>query len=591
MINFIYYIIVCVGMGKYPKISDDDFYNKVNTIYKRFRIPKSKKTFDEICFPKKFQLQLPQQFLSEYINPKSPYKGILIYHRIGAGKTCTAVRIAEVWKEHKRIIVVVPASLKGNFRNELRSLCANDNYLSETERNELKRLHPLDPEYRDIINRSDERIDQVYNIYSYNKFIQLGKDGELNLRNSVLIIDEIQNMVSESGTYYNTLYDMIYNAPDSLRIVLLSATPMFDKPDEIALTMNLLRIPNELPVGREFYNTFVQIMKNTKNNRYYYKTQNMNIFKDAIKGYVSYFRGAPPYVFPEMTIKYVRCPMSDYQYQAYKNVAKHEEQYDTKKVLEMLTVKDLPNNFYIGTRIVSNIVFPSKKINEKGFELFKGKAITEDLHKYSPKFDKIIRKVERTSGKIFIYSGFKEYGGIKSLVRVLEEFGYQNYLDAGEGRRRFAIWSGDETGPEKEEIRSVFNNTNNLNGSKIKVLIASPSGKEGLSLTAVRQVHVLEPYWNQARLDQIIGRASRFCSHKDVPPEKRHVKIYIYLATFPEYIETTEESVDEHIKYIADQKNKLIREFERAIKEAAIDCKLNKNANVYKGEEDIHCVD
>ena len=397
-------------------------------------------------------------------------------------------------------------------------------------------------------------------------------------------------MVSEAGTYYNTLYDMIYNAPDELRIVLLSATPMFDKPDEIALTMNLLRIPNELPTVREFYNTFVKIVKSSRNNKYYYKVKNMDLFKDAIRGYVSYFRGAPPFTFPEMSIRYVKCPMSDFQYQAYKNVAKHEKRYDTKKILEMLTVKDLPNNFYIGTRIVSNVVFPSKKINEKGFELFKGKAITEDLHKYSPKFDRIMRKIERGSGKIFIYSNFKEYGGIKSLVRVLEEFGYQNYLDAGEGRRRFATWTGDESALIKEEIKTVYNNLNNLDGSKIKILIISPSGKEGLSLTAVQAVHVLDPYWNQSRIDQIIGRASRFCSHKDVPEEKRHVKVYIYIATFPEYVDETEESVDEHISYIAEQKNKLVREFERALKESAIDCELNKNANVYKGEEEINCV-
>ena len=52
----------------------------------------------EICFPKKYTLQLPQKFVAEFINPKTPYKGLLLFHKIGAGKTCGAINIAEKWK-------------------------------------------------------------------------------------------------------------------------------------------------------------------------------------------------------------------------------------------------------------------------------------------------------------------------------------------------------------------------------------------------------------------------------------------------------------------------------------------------------------
>ena len=41
---------------------------------------------------------------------------------------------------------------------------------------------------------------------------------------------------------------------------------------------------------------------------------------------------------------------------------------------------------------------------------------------------------------------------------------------------------------------------------------------------------------------------------------------------------------------MAQRKNRLIQEFEKAIKEAAIDCTLFKNANVYPGEEKLNCV-
>ncbi len=200
-------------MPIYPEITDEDFYERINEIYKKFKVRKDNRDLDDICHPKEFKLQLPQQFLAEFINPKTPYMGVLVYHRIGAGKTCTAVRIAEKWKKYKRIVVVVPASLKGNFRNELRSLCANNNYLKDNERVLLSKLHPSDQKYKDIIAKTDERINEYYEIYSYNKFVDLIKEKKLNLKNTLLIVDEIQNMVSEGGSFYKELYDAIHIAP------------------------------------------------------------------------------------------------------------------------------------------------------------------------------------------------------------------------------------------------------------------------------------------------------------------------------------------------------------------------------------------
>jgi hypothetical protein len=574
---------------KHPNINSDDFNIEIANIYKKFTIPKAKKSFKEICFPKQFELQMPQRFLAEYINPKTPYKGVLVFHRIGAGKTCTAVQVAEEWKHQRKIFVVVPASLKGNFRNELRSLCAGNNYLKANEREKLLKLHPASKEYKEIIEKSDERINEYYKIYSYNKFIDLTLAGEIKLNNALLMIDEIHNMVSENGTYYNTLLELINNSPSNLRIIIMSATPMFDKPYEIGLTMNLLRIENPLPVGKDFDKKFIQIVRNSSGH-IKYRVKNMDLFKESIRGYVSYFRGAPPNVFPEMIVKYVKCEMSDFQYDAYKTVVKNEEKIVKKlnlkkKIEHSLSVSNLPNNFFIGTRVVSNVVFPNKKINETGFESFKGKSVTRDLEKYSTKFNKIMSKIQSSSGKVFVYSGFKEYGGLKSLIQVLDEFGYKDYTKHGEGKKRYAVWSSDENIGTKEEIRAVYNRKDNLNGSKIKILLGSPSIKEGVSLTAVKQVHVLEPYWNTKRLDQVIGRASRFCSHKDLEEDKRVVKVYIYIATHQDEPET----VDQYIQRLSHHKNKLVLEFEKALKEVAVDCRLNKYSSVFPGEEPLKC--
>lgn len=568
--------------SKYPDINDDKFSKKINRIFKNYKIPKDNKTIDQYCKPRKFKLQLPQEFLSNFINPKTPYKGVLVYHRIGAGKTCAAVQIAEQWKKVRRIKVVLPASLKGNFRNELRSFCGGNNYLKPNERKRLAEIQPSDSEYKNIIKKSDERINKYYDIYSYNKFIEYCANNTMSLEKSLLIIDEVQNMVSETGTYYVELKKIINRTKD-IRTVLLSATPMFDKPHELALTMNLLKLPKQMPIGRDFDNMFIK--KSIKGDKITYHPKNMNKFKKYVKGFISYYRGAPPYTFPIMKKRYVKCEMSNFQYRAYKSVMENEGESITKRRLREMNVDTLPNNFYIGTRFVSNIVFPNKKTDVRGYNSFCGKSITTYLERYSAKFHQIYKRLRRP-GKAFVYSGFKEHAGLKSLVRVLEEFGYKNYVYYGPGPKRFAIWSGDEKHHIKEEIKEVFNRKDNLQGRKLKVILGSPSIKEGVSLTAVQSVHVLEPYWNDSRLEQVIGRASRYCSHKDLSEEKRKVMVYIYISVHPKI----EETVDQYIKKLSQGKNKLIKSFEHTVREIAVDCTLNKNANVYdENDDDIDC--
>lgn len=572
----------------YPDIKDNNFYDKITKKFSDYKIPKKNKEFDEICFPKEFKLQIPQKFLAKYINPRTQYTGALMFYRIGAGKTCAAVQICEAWKKKRKIIVVVPASLKNNFRTELRSLCAGEAYLKNDERKLLQKLHPTDEKYQEIIKRSDERIDEYYQIYSNNKFVELAEEKKISLRKSLLIIDEIQNMVSEKGKFYKVLNDTIHNAPKDLRIVVMTATPMFDKPNEIALTMNLLRIPFELPTGREFDKEFINIVE-TKDGKFTYIAKNLDIFKERIKGYVSYFRGAPPYVFPELTVKFVKCEMSSFQYRAYLTVMRDEDRAGTfknrYKIYKSGEIAELPNNFFIGTRLVSNVVYPNKKVGEEGLKSFEGKHITKYLDMYSTKFARIMRKIKNSSGKVFVYSAFKGFAGIKSFIRVLEELGYKNYWENGEGRKRFAVISGDESINQKEEIKTVFNMAGNNDGHKLRILLGTPATAEGFSFFSVRQIHILEPHWNVSMLSQIIGRGSRFCSHKNLPEEERNIKVYVYMATHP----NEDETVDQYINFLATQKNKIINEFEQALKEASIDCNLFKNANVFKGENDIIC--
>jgi len=547
----------------------------------KYRIKQNNKSMKELCIPKKFKLQISQKFLGDFFK-QSKLKGILIYHKIGAGKTCTAVNMAEKLKNKMNIMVVLPAALIGNFKDELRSECPGDIYISSNDRKKLSKLKPGDCEFQNIIKKSNEKIDNHYTIYSYHKFVDLAKSNKIKLRNTLLIIDEVQNMISETGSFHTNLKKTIDNSDDKTRVILLSATPMFDKPVEIAMTLNLLKPNKELLTGVIFNQTFMSIRKNKEG--VYYKAKNLKKFRKMISGMISYYRGASPQTFPQQNFKVVRCNMSKFQFKSYQTAMSTEDNY-LRGSFRNVDILKMPNNFFIGPRIMSNVSFPNKSIGLSGFSSFTGDALMiQNIREYSIKFYKIYKRIGKSKGPVFIYSNFKDIGGLRSLVTFLEARGYKNYKVHGEGKKRFAVWSGDEPHIVKEEIKFIFNQKENHDGSRLKIMLGSPSIKEGVTLLRIEQVHILEPYWNLSRIRQIIGRAIRYCSHKDLPKKRREVDVFMYLATYPK-----EDTIDQYIWKLAKKKYRLIKQFEDALKEKAIDCEIFYEGNNYKDEEPIKC--
>ncbi len=555
--------------------------SNITNEFKKYKIPISNEKMEDFCLPKKFTLQPQQKLLPDLLSSShSPWstdpniRGILVFHQIGAGKTCTAISIGEKFKKLLNIVVVLPAALVGNFLIELRSECAHDEYLTKDERIKLATLKPTQSSYQKIIDKSNDRINKFYTIYSYHKFVSLIQEGTIKkLNNTLLIIDEVQNMISLNGTFYKSLGKIIANSDQTLKIILLSATPMFDRPSEIALTLNLLKRTDHLPVAK-FNQEYMRVQTTKEGPKY--KVRNIQGFRSKIKNLVSYYRGAPPQAYPQAIFKTVKCTMSDFQYKSYLTSLSTEEHF-IRGSFKNVDILNLPQSFFLGPRMISNVAFPNKSIGELGFSSFKGEPLQiQNIGTYSIKFLKIFKKINQADGPVFVYSNFKELGGIKCFITFLESHGWKNYKNYGEGRKRFAVWSGDEPHPLKDEIKYIFNQKSNSDGSKIKIMLGSPSIKEGVSLLRVQQVHMIEPYWNMSRMLQIMGRAVRFCSHKDVPKAKRVVKIYLYLASYP-----GEKTIDQYIWSLAKKKNKLIEYFETALKETAFDCELFINRNSY----------
>ena len=471
----------------YPLLHDKNFQDKIMKKYSIYTTPRKRPSFTELCFPKEYTHQLPQTFVSKFIHPNTPYKGLLIFHRIGAGKTCASILIAMEWVSRRRVIFIVPASLVGNLYKEFRSGCTGNKYINLVERKKLDTLDPRDPIYINLIKTIDERIDKDYDIYSFHKYVNLVEKGDMNLANALVIVDEVQNIVSETGLFYQTFLKSFQKSPSSTRIVVMSATPIFDKPIEIALTLNLLKPINILPIGNDFNTTFLDV-----NDKGKHIIKNKELLCSLMSGYISFSPGAPSIAFPDKIIKLVRCEMSPFQFECYKTVEEQEGKPDFKNILK------LSNAFFIGSRMISNICYPNKRVNENGIESFKGRKLHIDkICRYSIKFQKIIIKAKSVKGPSIVYSNFREYGGIEPFTKVLEYNGYINITDPNSddkkyNKKRYGLWTGRESMSDKELSKSIYNHKDNFDGSMLKFMIISPSGKEGLSLYRTRSIHQVQ---------------------------------------------------------------------------------------------------
>lgn len=258
--------------------------------------------------------------------------------------------------------------------------------------------------------------------------------------------------------------------------------------------------------------------------------------------------------------------------------------------------------------------------------------LTEDkLQIYGPKYLSILRNIQNPEhqGLHLIYSQFRTLEGVGVFSLVLEKNGFARFkikknsgvweLDISEedkGKPTYALYTGTEDAEEKEILRNIYNgdwnyvptsisrqlevvSKNNNLGEIIKVLMITSSGSEGINLRNTRYVHIMEPYWHPVRSEQVIGRARRICSHKDLPLELQTVEVFVYLMVFSEEQLNSEDAKelklkdkskldpkhtitsDEYLYEISEIKSKLTMQLTDAIKESAFDCYIYSNGKCF----------
>ena len=218
----------------------------------------------------------------------------------------------------------------------------------------------------------------------------------------------------------------------------------------------------------------------------------------------------------------------------------------------------------------------------------KSKLLIE-LYKLSPKFIRIIFNIKKTIGIVLVYSNYVAMEGLEIFKYYLNLFNYisidkdtdfdkKNLTDEKllKDKYRYCEYHGSIDKNIRSFNKEIFNLPENKYGKHCKIIMISPAGSEGINLSNVRQVHIIEPYWNEVRIEQVIGRALRFCHHKDLPIEERIVEVFRYKMIRKNNKITTDEKLED----LSRKKNNLLLSFINAVKEVAVDCELFKAHNM-----------
>ena len=266
----------------------------------------------------------------------------------------------------------------------------------------------------------------------------------------------------------------------------------------------------------------------------------------------------------------------------------------------------------------------NKKLTKALNDLKKGDYLEKkNLREYySPKFAQMFEDVNTSPGSVLVYSQFRVVEGLGIFKEVLNKHGYveinvikndeygyiledPDVFDEKYDDKRYVMFNSDR---EKTNILMNLFNGDFANlpdtirsslpnkgegleqryGKIVKVMMITQSGAEGISLKNVRRVLITEYFWNSVRIDQVIGRAVRTCSHMGLPVEDRNVGVYKYIMKFTRdqlitnptlKIKDAELSTDEHIYDKANKKEELIKNFLDMLKSSSIDCVIHADVN------------
>jgi hypothetical protein len=267
-----------------------------------------------------------------------------------------------------------------------------------------------------------------------------------------------------------------------------------------------------------------------------------------------------------------------------------------------------------------------------GLESNADQYLNKGLAQFSPKYLAMIEKIRESNGPVLVYSQFLRLEGLGifaaalrasaeryiplEIVKVGGEWEIPEEIMVAD-RPRYIMYTGEQDREKRRLLLQLYNADiaelppklaaqcrtllagaeDNRDGRICRIFMITQSGAEGISLSNTRQVHVMEPYWNNVRILQVIGRAIRLCSHMNLPWEDRVVDVFRYVSVFSakqkaegsKQIMSADKgkTTDEIIYDIAVNKQKLADGLSQIIQSAAVDCQLHSQE--HGGDKAVQC--
>jgi len=388
-------------------------------------------------------------------------RGLVVAHGLGSGKTLSSLAAGQA----TGALALVPASLQ-------------ENYLKEQAKHLTGR----------------KRVQ----VQSLQKAVNTG----VVPPTPMLIVDEAHRARNPKSKTYKVLKGIKAD-----KRLLLTASPMYNAPEDVASLVNLAAGDRILPEGTAFRDKFItRPPKGLRAFMPWSQKKEMLVRRGelgaSLEKWVDY-HASEGGNFPERIDTRVKVPMTRRQTDI------HDAAWDR---LPWMTRARLRKGLPADKKDLSKInKFQSQARQVTGSEAAFGgseptpkvRAAAEDVRK---------RLDDDPEHKALIYSNY---------INTLDD--YSNELK-NKGIP-FGTFTGQVTRKEKKKAIDAFNK------GKIKALLVSSAGGEGLDLKGTRQVQVLDPHWNDEKIEQVIGRAIRHGSHAHLPPSKRSVHVQRFEAT------------------------------------------------------------
>ncbi len=385
--------------------------------------------------------------------------GLLVAHGLGTGKTLSSIAAADATDGSSQALV--PASLIANYEKEVGKHTDQDPGIDVRSAQGAALRNEVSP-------------------------------------TDLLILDEAHR-ARETSTKLNQL---LRNYPAKKRM-FLTATPVYNRPSDIAPLVNLVAQDNVLPTGGEFNKKFIQrpsrsLMRawlggNTKS-----QLKNTGELQQSLNDWVDYqtLEGGD---FPERIDESTNVPMSKEQTKL------HDFAWGKLPLMARMRLKaGLPPN----KQDMSSLNAFQSQARQVGGST--KRFSTEEETPLAPKLEKALADLQSDEGRAVVYSNYLDTLG-----------DYSKGLEAA--NIPHGVYSGQVSQKKRKQMIEDYN------AGKLRALLLSSAGGEGLDLKGTRQLQVLEPHWNEEKLEQVIGRAIRHGSHADLPEDERNVKVRRYL--------------------------------------------------------------